>query len=117
MYWDGVERAMATYPQMFRTWTTKHVSGFCGVNRRLSRIEPATVNVCPCCGNEDESAAHLTRCPDPGRQLAFAQSVDSLLAWMSETHADENMISCLAAYLRSIGEGSMVAIARPYPHL
>jgi len=108
---------MTTYPQMFRTWVTKHVSPFCGANQGLLPIDPSVENVYPCCGNKDELVAHITRCHDPGRQLAFAQSVDSLLDWMEDTHADEDVIACLEVYLQSIGEGSMVEIAQPYPHL
>ena len=94
---------------------TKNVSRFCGVNQCLSRIDLSIENVYPCCGNKDKSVAHITRCRDPGRQLAFAQSVDSLLDWMEDTHADEDVITCLEVYLQSIGEGSMVEIdLRPW---
>ncbi len=108
---------MTTYPQMFRTWVTKHVSEFCGANQRLLHIDPSVENAYPCCGNKDESVAHITWCRDPGRQLAFAQSVDSLLDWMEDTHADEDVIACLEVYLQSISKGSMGKIAQPYPHL
>jgi hypothetical protein len=117
IYWKGVDRAMSMYPQMFRIWTTKHISGCCGVNRRLSKIDDSVANTCPCCGRDDEPTTHLTRCPDPGRQLAFSQSVTTLSSWMEETHVDADMITCLRTYLRSAGKGSMVEIAKGYPHL
>jgi hypothetical protein len=117
IYWGGLEKAMLSYPQMFRTWVTKQVSGFCGTNRHLAKIDTLVENVCPCCGNDDESTAHITRCPDPGRQKTFKQSVDKLLRWMKETHVDGNVITCLETYLSSRGEGSMVDIAQPYDYL
>jgi hypothetical protein len=117
IYWEGIGRSMSMYPQMFWTWLTKHVSGFCGVNRHLSKIDSSIENVCPCCGHEDESVAHITRCPDPGRQKALNLSVDNIVAWMTETHSDQDMVHCLSSYLRSRGEGSMVEISRPFAHL
>ena len=102
---------------MFRTWITKHSSGFCGSNRLLSKIDHTIENTCPCCGCHDESVAHLTRCRDPGRQLAFKQSIDILTAWMTETHTDPDVVSCISVYFTQLGEGSMTEIARPFPSL
>ena len=117
IYWEGVHRAMVDYPQMFRTWTTKQISGWGAVNRRLAKYDETVDNVCPCCGKEDESTTHITRCPDPGRKIAFTKSVQNLMSWMEESHADEDMISCLGQYLESAGEGSMTEIARHHPYL
>ncbi|KAL3788945.1 hypothetical protein HJC23_000229 [Cyclotella cryptica] len=115
--WDHVGRAMEAYPQMFNLWVTKHVSGFSGTNKQLSRYDGTTVNRCPCCGHNDESTAHITRCLNPGRQRIFQQSVDTLLDWMERTHCDVNLIECLEQYLSLRGEGSMTLIAAPFPRL
>jgi hypothetical protein len=115
--WDHVGRAMEAYPQMFNLWVTKHVSGFSGTNKQLSRYDGTTVNRCPCCGHNDESTAHITRCLTPGRQRIFKQSVDTLLDWMERTHCDVNLIECLEQYLLLRGEGSMTLIAAPFPRL
>lgn len=115
--WDNVARVMSSYPQMYRTWVTKHISGFCGNNRQLSRIDPSTVNRCPCCHHPDDSTSHLTRCLNPGRKAMFTKSVDELLDWMEDTGCVPGLISCLETYLSSIGEGSMIETAKPYPHL
>jgi len=77
--WDHVDRAMSRYPQMFAVWVTKHVSGFNGTNRQLSKFQAEILNKCPCCGHNDESPAHITRCTNPGRRVVFEKSVESLL--------------------------------------
>jgi hypothetical protein len=42
--WDHVDRAMSRYPQMFAVWVTKHVSGFNGTNRQLSKFQAEILN-------------------------------------------------------------------------
>ena len=115
--WDYVGHAMAAYPQMFSLWVTKHVSGFNGTNRQLSRFQAEVTNKCPCCGHKDESSAHITRCSNAGRRRIFEKSIDSLLDWMENTHSDIQLVECLESYLLAQGEGSMVTIAAPFPHL
>jgi hypothetical protein len=115
--WGAVGRAMVAYPQMFTLWVTKHVSGFSGTNRHLSRIDDSIVNKCPCCGLTDESTAHITRCSNPGRRKVFQQSVDTMLDWMEETHCDINVIECLDEYLQHRGRRCMGTIARGLPYL
>ncbi len=108
---------MSRYPQMFAIWVTKHVSGFNGTNRQLSRFQSEIVNKCPCCGHNDESPAHITRCANPGRREVFEKSVETLLDWMENTHSDVHVVECLETYLLQQGEGSMVTIASPFPYL
>jgi len=115
--WEYVGSAINAYPQLFRLWPTKHVSGFNGINRQLSCFQPEIRNCCPCCGHMDKSNAHLIRCPNPGRWQVFQTSVDSLLDWMETTHGDISLIECLKTYLFAHGEGSMVSIAAPFPDL
>ena len=85
VYWDGVEKVMLGFPQMFRAFVTKHVSKFCGTNRQLSRYDKSVQNVCPSCGKDDESATHITRCTEDGCREMLANSVDNLVRWMSTT--------------------------------
>jgi hypothetical protein len=115
--WDAVGRAMSAYPQMFSLWVTKHVSGFSGTNRQLSRIDMSIVNKCPCCGQVDESKAHITRCTNLGRQRVFQQSTDTMLDWMEETHCDINVVECLEEYLLHRGRKSMTRISGRFSYL
>jgi len=108
---------MDRYPQMFRVWVTKQVSGFNGLNRQLSRIRSDVVNECPCCGHKDESTSHLTRCTNPSRRKVFQQSVDKLLDWLEDTGCDVRIVECFEAYFLQYGEAAMVEIASDHPHL
>ena len=108
---------MHHYPPLYCTWITKHVSGFNGTNRHLSRIDEGVSHHCPCCGQSFETPSHITRCLNPGRRKLFHSTVDRLLDWMESIHTDVHLIKCLEQYLLEHGEGSMLEIARPYPHL
>lgn len=46
VYWDGVEKVAKSMPDMFRVWTTKHVSYFCATNCQLSRIDCTIPKMC-----------------------------------------------------------------------
>ena len=80
-------------------------------------LQDDITNKCLCCGHKDELSVHVTRCPNPGRQKIFWKTVDSLLDWMENTHSDIKLVECLETYLLAHGEGSMVDIAAPFPHL
>jgi hypothetical protein len=32
VYWEGMERVLKSFPEMFRVWDTKHISHFQGTN-------------------------------------------------------------------------------------
>ena len=115
--WDAVGRAMTSYPQMFALWVTKHVSGFSGTNRQLSRIDASIANKCPCCGQINESTGHITRCKNPGRTRVFKKSVEMLMDWMEESHCDRSLIECLEEYLLRRGKRTMTSISATFPHL
>ena len=65
VWWEGVGKAMSDFPDDFHKFVTKQVSKFCGTNRQLSCIDPSVKNVCPSCGQNDESSKHKTCCKDP----------------------------------------------------
>ena len=46
--WEAVHDVMPALPQMYRVWVTKHISGFCGTNKQLSRMHKSTPNRCMC---------------------------------------------------------------------
>ena len=110
VYWDGVESAMKRFPDMFRTWVTKHVSHFCGTNRHLSRIDDSIDNVCPSCGRRDESTSHMTRCRSEGRTLLFRRSVSSIVEWLESVRTDPGLIYNFEEYLRARGRRTMKSI-------
>ena len=98
VYWEGMEAAMHDFPKMFRVFTTKQVSKFCGTNRQLSRIDPSIKNVCPSCGAENESSKHITRCKDPGRLAMLGLSVDDITSWMAKTRMEVPFTATVRTY-------------------
>jgi hypothetical protein len=116
IYWEGVGAAMASYPQMFRVYVTKHVSHFQGTNRQLSRdITQEVDNICPCCGCKDESTGHITRCKEDGRTAMFLESIDLLGDFLYESHMDGRLVDCILTYLEHRGDEKMSRIANSMP--
>ena len=115
--WDAVHRVMTKLPQMYRVWITKHVSGFCGTNKQLSRMQSSTQNRCMCCCRRGEDRLHITRCPDPGRSAMFNQTVEDLINWMKRSNGDIDLILVLQAYLKLRGKTPMRRICSTIPRL
>ena len=60
IWWDGLGRAMASYPKMFRVFISKQVSGWCGSNSKQSLWDTTISNMCPNCGSARKTSKHLT---------------------------------------------------------
>ena len=69
---------MRKFPRLYRVWATKQVCGVCGCNEHMSRFDPSVKNVCPACGQQGESVAHVAICNNPGRKEMFLSSVDDV---------------------------------------
>ena len=110
VWWQGVGRAMKSYPQLYRVWVTKHTSRFCGTNRQLARIDSSVKNVCPSCGCRNESSTHLTRCSDPVRVQMFELTVGDLVTWMRSTKVDGALVTLVRDYLLGRGRTSMTQV-------
>ncbi len=79
VYWEGMERVLKSFPEMFRVWVTKHVSHFQGTNQQLSLIDKSVLNVCPSCKCHDESTSYITWCRNPGRARTLKDLVGQLV--------------------------------------
>jgi hypothetical protein len=110
VYWEGMHQVMRSFPVMFRTWITKHVSHFNGTNRQLSRWDGTVRNVCPNCNRNDESTTHINRCPDPGRRRVMKDSVNELRKWMDSEQTDGELTSLICRYVNHHGESTMVSL-------
>ena len=113
VYWDGVEEVMTSYPEMFQTWVTKHVSHFCGTNRQLSRIDPAISNACPSCGCPDESPGHITKCLESGRTAMFEESIEELETWLCSQRTGHQLTHLITSYLRARGSQTLCSLLPP----
>jgi hypothetical protein len=40
VYWEGMDKVMKYFPEVFRVWVTKQVSHFNGTNHQLAQIAP-----------------------------------------------------------------------------
>lgn len=107
IYWEGMSKAIKKFPPTFLAWICKHVSHFCGTNRHLSRIDSSVINICPSCGQENESTSHITRCSDPDRIASLEHSVDALEKWMDENDTCHTLQNCVTNYLKGRGHVSM----------
>ena len=79
VWWDGMEALMRSYPKMYRVWTTKHVSGFCGTNKMMAYWKPDWTAMCPSCNSVVETSSHMTRCREEGRRKMLRSSVQELV--------------------------------------
>jgi len=115
VYWEGMERVMKSFPEMFWVWVTKHVSHFQGTNCQLSRISKSVKNVCPSCGCHDGATSHITRCQDRGRSQLFAESVEQLVQcrWLVDQQTDSKILYLFKRYLLACGIRTLTSLLKP----
>ena len=111
IYWEGMGRAMNTFPIMFRRWITKHVCGFCGCNEHLSKYTPGLDNVCLACNCTHETTAHITVCGDPERVRLYKSSVDVIATWMHTNKTAPLLARLIEDYLRARGTKTMEQVS------
>jgi hypothetical protein len=107
-----MREVMLAFPQMFRVWVCKMVSDFAGTNRMLSNWQSDSTNICPCCGQRDETMHHITTCPDPGRVAMFHESVLSLVEWLAATDMEDELALAILDYLLARGTKSLTSFLR-----
>ena len=102
IYWDGHGAVMNTrFNTSFATFHSKHIIGCCGVRHHLHNIDNSVPNVCPCCGCEDETTAHLLLCPDKDRTALYERSVNEFIQWMRSADTSPLIIEMVADYLNA----------------
>jgi hypothetical protein len=109
IYWDGVGKAMRSFPQTFQGWTTRHISDFNGCHRYLSRFTDVE-NKCPSCGVENEDTCHISRCTDPIRTSLYQEDVNLLSIWLRDNHTPSSINLTLTNYLRHRGTRLMSSL-------
>jgi hypothetical protein len=86
--WEAIDRALQARSPSFCAWVTKHVSGECGVGRRMKLWKFWEKDNCPCCDKEDETTTHFPFCDSPHMQEAYTKQLDSFITWIKETDTD-----------------------------
>lgn len=107
VWWEGVGATSQHAPKLFRNWVTKHISESCGTNLRLSYWSDVLPN-CPDCGEAEETSMHLTRCHAEGRTAMLRLSIQEIVSWMTDTYADQYLISMVEEYLLAQGSKTML---------
>ena len=108
IWWDGVGKAMTSYPKMFRIFVSKQVSGWCGSNSKQSLWDTTISNMCPNCGTARETSKHLTRCQHVGRVQLFRTSIADVISCFEQANVDVALITIIENYLLLQGTGTMV---------
>ncbi len=103
VYWEGIERILKLFPEIFRVWVTKHVSHFQGTNQQLSRIDKLVLNACPSCKCHDEPTSHITWCRNPGRAHTLKDLVGQLVQWLYDQQTDGKVAHLFKQYLLAGG--------------
>ena len=98
--WDANDDAFHSFPQLFRLWASKHVSGWCGVNSMRFAWKDSETHSCPHCNADHETTAHLPVCPAPKMQESWVSSITGLEVWLTMVDTHPDIQSCLLATLR-----------------
>ena len=102
IYWKGIGTLLKErFTPSYATFYTKHIMGFCGVRHHLHNIDESIPNICPCCGQPDETTDHIILCPDEGRTELYKKSVNQLINWMRKEDTDPMLTQMVQKYLRA----------------
>ena len=111
--WDTVGSTMATFPDTFQDWVTRHTSDFNGCNRYLSRWADGVKNICQSCGCPNENTAHIVRCTHPIRSTLYFEGVDEITSWLKSNHTPTDIVNLYSRYLRGRGNTLMTSLLHP----
>jgi hypothetical protein len=75
--WQSVHQTLHGLPRLFQVWAAKHVLEIEGTMKFLAHQDDRSP-MCPSCNCCVESCAHVGRCPEKGRTLAFEQSAQMM---------------------------------------
>jgi hypothetical protein len=105
IWWDGVGKAMASYPKMFKICVSKKVSGWCGSNSKQSLWDTTISNMCPNCGTSRKTSKHLSQCQHVGRVQLFRTSIADVISCFEQANIDVDLIIIIENYLFLQGSG------------
>jgi hypothetical protein len=117
VYWEGMERVMTLFPEMFCIWVTKHVSHFQGTNQQLSCLDKSVLNVCPSCKCHDKSTPHITQCSNPGRACTLKDLVEQLVQWLYDQQMNGEVVHLFKQYLLAGGTRTLTLLLKPNSRL
>ena len=113
VYWEGMERVMKSFPDMFCVCVTKHVSDFQGTNQQMSPIDKLVLNTCPSCNCHDKSTSQITCCRDPGQTRILKDLVEQLVHWLYDQQTDGKVVQLFKRYLLAGGTRTLTLLLKP----
>ena len=93
--WDAVGDSMNEFPQLFRRWVTKHVSGWCAVGKMQAICGYWDSSKCPCCSEPIETTTHMLICPHEGLHENWNKALDGLERWMESADTHPEIQECI----------------------
>ncbi len=117
VYWEGMERVLKSFPEMFRVWVIKYVSHFHGTNQQLSGIDILVLNVSLSCKCHDESTSHITWCRDPGCAHTLKDLVGQLIQWLYDQQTDGKVVHLFKRCLLAGGTHTLTSLLKPNSRL
>lgn len=125
--WDAMYEATSTFPELFRMWMSKHITGWCGTKTNLYHWGESDTDKCPCCTNGPrETPRHLLVCPSPALRLTWESRLDGFAQWMEEADTSPAIQRCFMEALRdthgshsfsAAGDFTTEAAARDQDHI
>jgi hypothetical protein len=100
--WDSMYEAMQSFPDLYRMWVTKHVTGWCGTNRKLYLWDQRNDDICPCCDlGVVERPRHLLTCPSNSLQETWEARIEGLSEWFIESETSPDIADCFLRPLQT----------------
>ena len=108
IYWDELERVMASWPQTVRASYSKILAKFIGVNHFLNQISHGKINAkCLCYSHPDKTTEHIILCQNSARTTLYHDAVDKVGQWMNSQQIDSLITTMVLKYLRAQTELTM----------
>ena len=67
----------------------------------MNYVDNSIPNVCPCCGCDDETTAHIVLCPNKDRTKLYKKSVANFISWMNDADTSPLIIEMVGNYLEA----------------
>ena len=101
--WDVVSNIMANSSIAFRTWISKHISGFCSTGRRMHLMKVWDSPFCPCCKSELEDTEHILKCHHPKMVHSFDKLIEDVNTWMEKNNTHPELFDAISRYVQNKG--------------
>ena len=98
--WDVLGIAMKEQDVERRRWISKHTTGWCGVNKNLVKWKFESIDACPRCGQPQETAQHVWKCPAESARTIWEEKEKELVGWMKRRKTHPEIVKVIRSRLR-----------------